>query len=135
MPDDASAGQELYALIARVRLALESGDLDAIRDLLDPDARWGAPQGPSDADCRNRDQVIARWAGARAAGMQAVVTEVTVGAGKLLIGLDVTGAPAAREAGGTARRWQVLTLRGNRIADIRGFEDRAAAVACAGVPA
>lgn len=135
MPDHASAGQELSALIARVRFALESGDLDAIRDLLEPDARWGAPQGRGDADCRNRDQIIAWWAGARATGARAVVTEVTTGAGKLLVGLDVTGAPTAREAGGTARRWQVLTLRGNRIADIRGFEDRAAAVACAGVPA
>jgi hypothetical protein len=135
MPDDASAGQELSVLIARVRFALESGDLDAIRDLLDPDARWGAPQGPGDADCRNRDQVIAWWAGARAAGVRAVVTEVAVGAGRLLVGLDVTGLPAAREAGGTIRRWQVLTLRGNRIADIRGFEDRAEAAARADVPA
>jgi hypothetical protein len=37
--------------------------------------------------------------------------------------------------GGTARRWQVLTLRGNRIADIRGFEDRTAAAVRAGGPA
>ena len=68
-------------LAGRVRSALESGDLDAIRDLLDSDARWGAPEGPSDADCRNRDEVIAWWASARAAGVRAVVTEVTVGAG------------------------------------------------------
>ena len=55
----------------RVRFALESGDLDAIRDLLDPGARWGAPEGPSDADCHNRDQVIAWWDSARAAGVPA----------------------------------------------------------------
>ena len=65
MPDEASAAQEPAVLTARVKFALESGDLDAIRDLLDPDASWGAPEGPSDADCRNRDQVIARWAGAQ----------------------------------------------------------------------
>jgi ketosteroid isomerase-like protein len=62
-----------------------------------------------------------------------VVTEVTAGAGTLLVGLEVTGTPAAREAGGLAERWQVLTLRGGRIVDIRGFEDRAAAAARAGV--
>ena len=135
MPDEASAAQEPAVLTARVKFALESGDLDAIRDLLDPDASWGAPEGPSDADCRNRDQVIAWWAGARAVGARAMVTEVTVGAGTLLVGLDVTGTPAAREGGGTARRWQVLTLRGNRIADIRGFEDRKVAAARARVPA
>ncbi|HZZ55408.1 MAG TPA: nuclear transport factor 2 family protein [Trebonia sp.] len=135
MADEASAADGPAVLAGRVRSALESGDLDAIRDLLDPDARWGAPEGPSDTDCRNRDEVIAWWAGARAAGVRAVVTEVTVGTGTLLVGLEVTGTPAAGEAGGTAGRWQVLTVQGDRIADIRGFEDRAAAAARAGVPA
>jgi ketosteroid isomerase-like protein len=135
MPEDASATQEPAALTARVRFALESGALDAIRDLLDPGARWGAPGGPSDADCHNRDQVIAWWASVRAAGARAVVTEVTTGAGTLLVGLEVTGTPAAREAGGAAERWQVLTMRGGRITDIRGFDDRKAAAARAGVPA
>ena len=61
----------------------------------------------------------------RAAGARAVVTEVTAGPGTLLVGLEVTGTPGAREEGGTARRWQVLTVSGGRIADIRGFGDRA----------
>jgi ketosteroid isomerase-like protein len=135
MPDDARAAEGSARLAGRVRSALESGDLDAIRDLLDPDARWGAPEGPGDADCRNRDQVIAWWARARAAGVRAVITEVTAGPGTLLVGLEVTGTPAAEESGGTAGRWQVLTLRGDRIADIRGFEDRATAAVRAGVPA
>jgi hypothetical protein len=135
MPDDASPTGQPAGLTERVRLALESGDLGAIRDLLDPGARWGAPEGPDDADCQNRDQVVAWWASARAAGARAVVTEVTAGAGALLVGLEVTGTPAAREAGGAAERWQVLTLRGDRIIDIRGFDDRAAAAGRAGVPA
>jgi hypothetical protein len=133
MPDDASAPAEPAGLAERVRSALESGDLDAIRDLLDPGARWGAPEGPNDADCHNRDQVIAWWASARAAGARALVTELTAGAGTLLVGLEVTGTPAAGEAGGAVERWQVLTVRGDRIADVRGFDDRAAAAARAGV--
>jgi hypothetical protein len=135
MPDEAKATQEPAELAKRVRSALGSGDLDAIWDLLDPDARWGAPEGPSDADCHNRDQVIAWWVGARTAGARAVVTEVTAGAGTLLIGLEVTGTPAAREAGGAIERWQVLTVRDGLIADIRGFDNRAAAAARARVPA
>ena len=135
MPDNASATGAPAGLIERVRLALESGDLDAIRDLLDPAARWGAPEGPDEADCQNRDQVVAWWARARDAGVRAVVTEVTAGAGTLLVGLEVTGTPAVREAGQAAQRWQVLTLRGDRIVDIRGFDDRAIAAARAGVPA
>jgi hypothetical protein len=134
MPAAASAAEEPAALAGRVRSALESGDLDAIRDLLGRNARWGAPEGPGDADCRDRDQVIAWWASARAAGARAVVTEVTTGLGTLLVGLDVSGTPAAREAGGTARRWQVLTVKGDRIIDIRGFDDRTEAAARAGVP-
>ena len=94
MPDDASATQRPAALTEQVRSALESGDLDAIRDLLDPGARWGAPEGPSDADCRNHNQVIAWWASARAAGARAVVTEVTASAGTLLVRLG--SAPARR---------------------------------------
>ena len=135
MPDDASARGEPARLTERVRLALESGDLDAIRDLLEPGVRWGAPGGPHNADCKNRNQVLAWWASARAAGARAVVMEVTAGAGTFLVGLEVTGTPAAREAGGVVERWQVLTLRGGRIADIRGFDDRAAAAGHAGVPA
>ena len=135
MSDEASAAGGPAVLAGRVRYALESGDLDAIRDLLDPDARWGAPEGPGEYDCRNREEVIAWWAGARAAGVRAVVTEVTAGPGALLVGLEVTGTPAAGEAGGAAERWQVLTVKGDRIADIRGFEDRATAAARAGVPA
>ena len=133
MPDDANAAEEPAALAGRVRSALESGNLDAIRDLLSPGARWGAPEGPGEFDCRNRDQVIAWWARAQAAGTRAAVTEVTAGAGTLLVGLEVTGTPAAHEAGGAVRRWQVLTVQGGRIADIRGFDDRTAAAARAGV--
>jgi ketosteroid isomerase-like protein len=135
MPDDASAADQPAALAGRVRSALESGDLDAIRELLVPGARWGAPEGPGDADCRTREEVVAWWARARAAGVRAMVTEVTAGAGTLLVGLEVTGRPGADETGGAVERWQVLTVRGGRITDIRGFDDRTAAAARAGVPA
>jgi hypothetical protein len=47
---------------------------------------------------------------------------VIAGPGPLLVGLDLTGTPAARDAGG-------------RITNIRGFGDRTEAAARAGVPA
>jgi hypothetical protein len=72
---------------------------------------------------------------AQAAGARATVIEVTPAAGALLVGLDVTGTPGATEEGGTARRWQVLTVSGGRVTDIRGFDDRADAAARAGLPA
>jgi ketosteroid isomerase-like protein len=135
MPDEASATKPPAGLTRQVRDALESGDLDAIRDLLDPSARWGAPQGPHDSDCRNRDQILAWWGRARAAGARAVVTELTAGPGTLLVGLEVTRPPGAGEDAGAEERWQVLTVHGDRITDIRGYDDRAAAAECAGLPA
>ncbi|MHB1592841.1 MAG: nuclear transport factor 2 family protein [Streptosporangiaceae bacterium] len=134
MPAQTGPGGGPSGLAERVRSALESGDLSEIRDLLDPDARWGAPDGLGMADCRTRDQIIAWWAAARAAGARAAVTEVTARAGALLVGLAVTGTPAARQAGGTAERWQVLTVRGGRITDIRGYPSRPEAAQRAGLP-
>jgi ketosteroid isomerase-like protein len=135
MPANTGPASRPPGLAVRVRSALESGDLSEIRDLLDPDARWGAPAGPGTADCRNRDQIVAWWAAARAAGARAAVTEMTAGTGALLVGLAVTGTPAAREAGGTAERWQVLTVRDGRISDIQGYPSRPEAAQRAGLPA
>ncbi|MHB1533217.1 MAG: nuclear transport factor 2 family protein [Acidimicrobiales bacterium] len=112
----------------RVRVALEAADLTAFRDLLDPDARWGPPDDPL-SGCHNRDQVLAWYTRARDEGMRARVTEVVVAGGdKLLIGLKVTGTPAAAEQGGEADRWQVMTLGRSGMVDIRGFDDRDAAL-------
>ena len=61
------------------------------------------------------------------------VTELVVGDSALLVGLEVTGTGEAEEAGGTARRWQVLRVRSGRVVDIRGYPDRSEAAAQAGV--
>jgi ketosteroid isomerase-like protein len=135
MPDDAGSTRQPAGLTERVRYALESGDLEAIEALLDPGARWGAPDGPQASDCRNREQILAWWGRARAAGARAVVTEVITGPGTLLVGLEVSRPAVVPQAGATERRWQVLTVSGDRITDIRGYEDRAAAADRAGVPA
>jgi ketosteroid isomerase-like protein len=113
----------------QVRAAVESGDLAAYREVLAPDVTWGPP----DVGCRNRDQVISWYQRAHDAGVRAQVTEVTVHDDKILVGLMVEGTPNAQERGGHAPRWQVLTLRQGRVADISGFEDRAEAAAQVGL--
>ncbi len=113
-------------------MALDAGDLDAYRELLDPHATWGPPDDPV-SGCHSRDEVLAWYGRSRDAGMRARVTEVAVGAGKLLVGMRVVGRPAAEDAGGEADRWQVLTLGDGRIVDIRGFDDRVEAARRAGV--
>jgi len=116
-------------LAGRVRDALAAADLEAYRDLLAPGVTWGPPG--HDFSCRDREQVIAWYARARAAGARARVTETTVSGDHILVGLAVTGRDGAPSGG--ERRWQVLTVWGGRVAVIEGFETRAEAAARAGV--
>src|SRR5260370_9299185 len=104
----------------RVKAALESADLTAIADLLDPNVRWGAP-GDDAPSCQNRSQVLAWYQRGREAGVRARVTEVTVYGDKVLVGLKMSGDQAAEGAGGEADRWQGLTVGGEAILAIRGF--------------
>lgn len=136
MPDsDVSA-----ALAAKVRQALDSADVSAFADLLDPNVSWGPPDDAV-SGCHNRGEVVAWYERARAEGMRGTVTEVAIGAEALLVGMCVTGRGDGDGAGVgdgegpavAANRWQVLRLRQGRIVDIRGFDDRAEAAARAGV--
>ena len=115
--------QTMARLAELVRAALESGDLDELYALLAPDAKWGAPE-ESVPTCGDRDQVIDWYRVAKNAGVRAVVTEVLVRGEHLVVGLvveDPTGADTDHRSG---QRWQVLTVRAGRIAEIRGYEDR-----------
>jgi hypothetical protein len=119
-------------LATRIKAALQSDDPDAFGDLLTADARWGAPDDP-DSGCHNRGEVLSWYKAARDLGMRAEVTEAVVGDGKLLVGVRISGPPAAGEGRDTVERWQVMTVRNDQVADIRGFEDRTEAARRAGV--
>jgi hypothetical protein len=115
-----------------VSAALATADLAACRELLDPDVRWGPPGGPSPPG-QNRDQVLAWYRRGREAGVRARVSETAVRGDQILIGLKVAGNRAAGESGGEAERWQVPTVRGGRVVDIVGFDERSKAAARAGL--
>jgi hypothetical protein len=120
--------------------------------LLDPAAHWGAPpdevldgEAPEDhaphgearvdeaSECVNREQVMTWYRRAVAAGVRSRVTEVVAGPGAILVGLMVSGTGDAEESGGEVERWQVLTVAGDLVTDIRGYDERAPAAARAGV--
>jgi len=122
------------ALAARVAQALQSDDPDAFGDLLTEDARWGPPDDPH-SGCHSRAEVLNWYKAARELGMRAEVTEVVPGSGALLVGVRVSGPPAAGQGRDSVERWQVMTIRDDRVADIRGFEDRTEAAGRAGVSA
>jgi hypothetical protein len=130
MEDDAGAMEDVAR---RVRAALEAADLAAFADLLDPDVSWGPP-GARRPTCRNRDQVLAWYLRGREEGVRADVSDVTVLGHRLLVGLTVRGGEEARQRGGAAQRWQVLTVRHGLVVDIVGFDDRIEASAHAGRP-
>ena len=118
-------------LARRVAAVLEAADLTAFRDLLDPAVHWGPPGDPA-PPCQNREQVLSWWRRARDSGARAHVAEALAFGDRILVGLKVTSTAAA--ADGEHDRWQVLTVRGGRVADITGFDDRAEAAAWAGIP-
>jgi RimJ/RimL family protein N-acetyltransferase/ketosteroid isomerase-like protein len=112
----------------RVKTALEAADLSAFSDLLDPNVTWGAP-GDRSPECQNRAQVLAWYQRGRESGTRAQVLEIVVLGDRLLVGLSVTGNSVAPASDGTTERWQLLSLAGGRIVDIRGFQERDEAVA------
>jgi hypothetical protein len=111
------------SIAERVRAALGAADLDQMATLLSPDAHWGAPDDPT-PPCRTRDQVLRWFEKGRAAGHRGTVTDVEVHGNVLLVGLRL-------DDGG--ERWQVMRVGPDGVNDIRGFEDRAAAVAILGL--
>lgn len=113
------------ALAPRIRALLESADLEALAEVLDPDVHWGAPDDP-DQSCQNRQDVIAWWARARGAGVRAKVTETEVIGDQVLVGLHVTGRPGGE---GNGDRWQVLTVGASGVVEIVGFDNRDDALA------
>jgi len=115
------------AIAEKVRVALDSADLELFSDLLDPRVTWGAPGDPSPA-CQTRAQVLAWYANGRAAGRRGHVRTVTTHEDKILVAMTVT---SPEEAG--SDRWQVLTVANGRVIDIRGYDEEVDALAAAGV--
>jgi ketosteroid isomerase-like protein len=113
-----------------VKQALDGGDVTAFADLLDPDVTWGAP-GARNPTCKNRTQVLNWYQRAQESGLHGSATNVEVIGDRLLVSLVVRGTDDARERGGAALRFQVLTVRAGQIVDIVGFDDRADALSYA----
>ena len=120
---------DITGLAEQVRAALETGDLSACAGLLADDVRWGPADAP-EWGCHNRRQVLSWYRDARSQGMRASVDEVLVAEGCILVGLTVSNLASPQDI---TRRWQVLTIRDDQIADICGFDDRDRAVARAGL--
>jgi hypothetical protein len=78
--------------------------------------------------CQNRDQVLAWYRRGRAKGVRANVTETIVRNDKILVGMSIIDGRSSLESGALADRWQILTVENGLVVDIRGFEERDAAI-------
>ena len=107
------------ALASAVREALTADDIERFSSLLDPNVTWSAPDAEVPT-CRNRRQVLA-WFTSHRDGRAVQLLEVTARRDKILVAMTVS-TPEGSEG-----RWQVLTVSGNRVSDIRGFDQEAAA--------
>jgi ankyrin repeat protein len=107
-------------LAERLRTALEAADLQLFSGLLHPEARW--------ASCANRDQVLDRYRALRAAGVRTQVDEVVIHGNVILLGLAVRGLDSGVV-------YQAFHTRDGVIVDIRGYPDRAEALAASGITA
>jgi hypothetical protein len=115
----------------RIRAALNAPDLDGFTGILDPDVTWCAPDACTPTR-HDRRQVVAWYQRGRDEGVRWEVTETVVGARAVLVGLRIIGFCAA-DVGAEGERWQVLSIRGGRVCEIRGYESRDEAAIRAGV--
>jgi ketosteroid isomerase-like protein len=111
--------ESMEHLARDVRVALESAELVAFRDLLHTDVQWGPP-GDTSPRCQNRAQVLAWYQRGKTSG--ATVSEITVLGDRLLVGLVVRGTKESRNRDGRALRWQLLSVRDGHVTEIVGFD-------------
>src|SRR5271170_5339601 len=119
--------EDIDEIAVLVRSALASKDLSAFAELPDPAVTRGAP-GARNPSCKNRNQVLAWYRRGQDAGVQGSLYDVEILGDRLLVSMSVRGTENARERGGTALRFQVLTVRSGKVVDIVGFDDKTEAL-------
>jgi limonene-1,2-epoxide hydrolase len=111
--------------------AMRRGDLEAVRDWLDPEVTW---RGVRDAAvCRDRDQVLEMLQGSLEGRLGAEAVELIAGDGCAVLGAKV---PGLAEIGGVDVRGQlfnVFRVGCGRIVAVEDYARRDEALAAAGV--
>jgi ketosteroid isomerase-like protein len=118
--------------LERVRRGYEAalrGDLDVIRELLDPDVKWhgGDPFAPG--VCRNRDQALAFMREARGGGRIGELVDVRA-AGEQVVVIMRPPADAGEEAALAAN---LTTFRNGKVVEMVHYPDPQDALAAAGL--
>jgi ankyrin repeat protein len=113
----------VMADIARhLEAAYADRDLELLASLLHPEVRWSG-------DCANKDQVLDWYRALLADGTAAVVESVEVHHDAVLLGLSVSRPAEGARPAPAQHLYQVFSVAGTEIVDIRGYPDRASALA------
>lgn len=110
-------------LVGEIRQAMETADLDAMAVLLAPDARWGAPEQEVPT-CQNATQILAWYEMARDNGLRAEVVETFIITHNIVVAFKILATREGTPPSGDALRWQVLSVKDGRVAEIRGYDTR-----------
>jgi len=105
--------------------ALETADAERFGSLLHPDVRWGG--GP--AGCHSRAQVVEWYQVLHAKGLRTRVIESAVRGYQVVLGLQVHRPAAVSRPAPPPLVYQGFTVVDGLVVEIRGYEDRAAALA------
>ncbi|MFD1077377.1 nuclear transport factor 2 family protein [Longispora fulva] len=116
---------------AQLKTVFAGDDLDLMATLLAPDVRWGDDED-TDTTCHDRAAVLDFYRALHARGVTARVAETVTGPDVVVARLDIDWpGPEADER--PRNEYQVFSLTGGLVTDIRGYPDRAAALAAAGL--
>jgi ankyrin repeat protein len=118
-----SAGTGIIADIARhLEAAYRDQDLGLLGSLLHPQVQWTGL-------CRNREQVLDWYRGLLADGTVASVDSVDVDRNAVVLGLAVARRAEGARPAPPQHLYQVFSVDGAQIIDIRGYPDRQSALA------
>jgi ankyrin repeat protein len=117
-----SIGTGPLAEVARhLEAAYRDSDIELLGSLLHPDVHWSG--------CSNKAQVLDWYRGFQADGTIAAVTSVEADHDAVVLGLSVSRRADGARPAPAQQLYQVFTIAGAEIVDIRFYPDRASALA------
>jgi hypothetical protein len=127
--NDAAVSDSIAGLL---RSAFDGADLALLETLLAEEVRWGGEEDTEET-CHTRGDVLRWYTRLRGRGVRARVTEVLDQGEVVILALALTGHDTDPDDELPARLFQVFRIVDGLVVDIRGFPDRADAVAFAAI--
>jgi ketosteroid isomerase-like protein len=105
--------------------AITHGDLDAVRDLFDPDVKWHGGDPTAEGACQNRDQALKFIRAGIALGRMAQLVDVVDAGDRVVVIVKPPKGPL---------RANVTTFRDGKVVEMVAHESPEAAMTAAGLP-